>query len=104
MDVLPQKHDTLWFPDGSIVLATDSLLFRVHKGVLSFHSTVLRDMFDLVRDPTAIQRVVDSSNSTEGSTEATGNADMYEGLPLVILPGEKGKGVAHLLRSIYDRR
>lgn len=46
----PKHHDVLWFTDGNVVLETDTYLFRVHKSLLSFHSTVFRDMFEL---PTA---------------------------------------------------
>ncbi len=44
----PKRHDVLWIPDGNVVLATDSFLFKVHKGVLSMQSSVFKDMFDLV--------------------------------------------------------
>ncbi len=46
-NLLPERHDLLWFPDGNVVLATDSLLFRVHESFLSLHSSVFKDMFDL---------------------------------------------------------
>ncbi|KLO09648.1 hypothetical protein SCHPADRAFT_943465 [Schizopora paradoxa] len=100
MDNQPQKHDLLWFPDGNVVLATDTLLFRVHKGVLSFHSTVLRDMFDIVQDPTTRGR---DGEGTSSSMEIEDGADVYEGLPLVMLSGDKGEDVVLLLRAIYER-
>ncbi len=52
MDVDPELdhptkvHDVLWYPDGDVVLATDSLLFKVHKFILSLQSSVFKDMFD----------------------------------------------------------
>ena len=43
----PIRHPQLWFPDGTIILATPEMLFKVYKGILSCNSTVFRDMFSL---------------------------------------------------------
>ncbi len=43
----PKRHDKIWFPDGNVVLQTDTHLFRVHKSVLSLQSSVFRGMFEL---------------------------------------------------------
>lgn len=40
-----ERSPTFWFDDGNIVLQTSNTLFRVHKSVLKFHSTVFSDMF-----------------------------------------------------------
>lgn len=93
MDALPKEHESLWFIDGNVVLATDTLLFRVHKGVLSLYSTVLRDMFDLP--------IVHANN--QPSLNGVINPDLYDGLPLVLMSGEKGEDLMHLLRAIYER-
>lgn len=48
--VLPtvKKHQRLWFDDGNIILvASDALGFRLHRGIMSLHSTVFRDMLSL---------------------------------------------------------
>ncbi len=42
-----KPHETLWLKDANIVLASDAFLYRVHKGVLAYQSTVFRDMFEL---------------------------------------------------------
>lgn len=91
----PVPHDALWFGDGNVVLATGNYLFRVHKGVLSLQSSVFRDMFEL---PT-----VDGSN-LRGEHGAGMVPELYEGLPLVTLAGDKGDDVVHLLRAAYERR
>ena len=44
---LAQRHDDLWLSDGSVVLAAEDTLFKVHKSQLSRHSVIFRDMFTL---------------------------------------------------------
>ncbi|KAJ7246349.1 hypothetical protein C8J57DRAFT_1476037 [Mycena rebaudengoi] len=34
-----------WFDDGSIILQVEATQFRIHKSILSLHSSVFRDMF-----------------------------------------------------------
>jgi len=90
----PKPHDIIWLPDANVVLATDSYLFKVHKSVLSMQSSVFRDMFEL---PT-----VDGAHS--GQSGAGMTPELYEGLPLVTMVGDKGEDVAHLLRVAYERQ
>lgn len=97
-DIPAQKHDCLWFSDGNVVLASGSLLFRVHKGVLALHSTVFRDMFDL-----PIVSTGDNDDAGDPSTLGVISPDLYDGLPMVLLSGDKGEDVAHLLRTVYER-
>lgn len=73
----------LWFEDGNVVLATQTRLFRVHRGILALHSGVFSDMFALPQP--------------EGSVE------LHEGIPIVELVGDDGDGMQHFLRCIYDR-
>ncbi|EJD41200.1 hypothetical protein AURDEDRAFT_69110 [Auricularia subglabra TFB-10046 SS5] len=42
---LARPHDDLWLSDGSVILAADDTLFKVHKSQLSRHSVIFRDMF-----------------------------------------------------------
>lgn len=76
-------HPDLWYEDGSVVLATNSKLFRVHKSVLSKTSGVFADLF-------SVPQPVDSTET-------------YEGLPLVHLAGDHDEDVAHFLKCIYER-
>lgn len=98
--LVPTPHDVLWFPDGNVVLATDKYLFRLHKGMLSLHSSVFKDMFEL---PT-----VDASGSSAGGENTaagmTPDSELHEGLPLVRLAGDNGDDVVHLLRAAFERR
>lgn len=89
-------HDILWFPDGNIVLATNTYFFRVHKSVLALQSSVFRDMYAL---PTT-----EDLDAHAGTDEVVGmTPELYEGLPMVSLVDE-GKDVEHLLKAIYVPR
>ncbi|KLO07722.1 hypothetical protein SCHPADRAFT_945014 [Schizopora paradoxa] len=91
-DSKPIPHETIWFEDGSIVLATDVHLYRIHKSVLSKNSVVFRDMFDL---PTIGER-----GETGGAVLI---AEEWEGLPLVKMVGDSDEDVFHLLMAMYER-
>jgi hypothetical protein len=43
----PRRHEQLWFDDGNIVLTTENVAFRVHRSLLSRHSQVFKDLFEL---------------------------------------------------------
>lgn len=92
----PKPHDILWYSDGSVVLATDLYLFKVHKSVLSHHSTVFKDMFEFPN--------IDASETSPGGVGSGTAQEVYQGLPLVTLAGDKGEDVVHLLRAVYERR
>jgi len=91
----PKPHDILWFPDGDVVLATNSFLFKVHKVILSLQSSVFKDMFEL-----AVVHAADVGENGAGMAQD----DVYEGLPLVTLVGDEGEDVVHLLRTAYERQ
>ena len=80
----PQPHDTLWFDDGNIVLASDVHLYRVYKGILAKHSKVLNDIFEI---PTG-----------------DGNTESWEGVPMVRMVGDKDEEVSVLLRALFERK
>ncbi|KLO07744.1 hypothetical protein SCHPADRAFT_932249 [Schizopora paradoxa] len=93
----PKPHDFLWFPDGNVVLATDTYLFKVHKSLLSVHSSVFKDMFELpdVGHDSSIP-------GGPGRSDAALASDSYKGVPMVTMVGDKGEDVAHLLRAVFD--
>ncbi|KAJ7177876.1 hypothetical protein C8R46DRAFT_1328711, partial [Mycena filopes] len=55
------SRSDIWHEDGSLVLQAEAVLFRVHWGVLSLHSSFFRDMRDLPQPP-----MNDQSNNIEG--------------------------------------
>lgn len=60
------------------MLATDSQVFRVHKSVLSLHSSAFKDMFNL----TFVAPGDVENRDTAGAALAR---QEFEGLPLVVL-------------------
>ncbi|KLO06826.1 hypothetical protein SCHPADRAFT_1002110 [Schizopora paradoxa] len=73
----PTPHDALWFDDGSIVLATDVHLYRIHKG--------------------------DFPTSGEGRECADdAEAEEWDGVPFVKMVGDSDENVCHLLMMLYD--
>ncbi len=89
--VQPKPHETLWFGDGSIVLATDVHLYRVHKGILERYSSVFKDMLEM---PTG---------EGDGGANDGAGLDEWEGLLLVKMVGDSDESVFHLLMTLYDR-
>ncbi|KAF5321589.1 hypothetical protein D9619_000365 [Psilocybe cf. subviscida] len=41
----PQKTLQFWFGDGNIILQTQTTQYRIHRGVLSFQSSMFENMF-----------------------------------------------------------
>lgn len=82
-----RPHDDFWFNDGSIVLATDVHLYRVHKSVLSRYSKVFKEMFEI---PT-------------GDSDAA-NTERWEDVPIVRMAGDTDEGVCLLLKALYGMK
>jgi hypothetical protein len=79
----PTRCEELWFPDGTVVLRAENVLFRTYIGALAGASAVFRDMFALPQ-PTA----------AEGQ-------EVYEGLPFVRL-ADTAFDVTQFLRSLHQ--
>lgn len=87
-DDIRSKHSSLWLSDGNIVLAASpssdqqrTILFRIHKSILSRHSQVFSDMFALPAAP-------------------ADNEDVLEGLPLIRMH-DSGEDLEALLKYLY---
>ena len=53
-DQIPPVQSMYWFDDGNVILEAENTRFRVHRSLLSRHSSVFKDMFSLpqsVTDP-----------------------------------------------------
>lgn len=83
--VISQRHPSLYFPAGDVVLIAEKdkvqHVFRVHKSILSHHSSVFKDMFAL---PSG-----DSLN------------ELYDTVPVVRMHDEVGH-LDSLLHAFYD--
>ncbi len=44
-----ERHKSLWYSTGNVVLVTSKILFRVYDGILAQHSPTLRDRLLLAR-------------------------------------------------------
>lgn len=76
------KDPGYYFSDGTICLAVEDTLFRLHRGLLTRHSTVFSDMLSLPPD--------------------TGNSDAYyEGVPIAALV-DKVKDIKVLFKLMFD--
>lgn len=89
-----ERHPTLYFPNGDIVLSASidsgrdssdappkTQLFRVHKFLVTHHSAMFANMF---------------SDADPGSGES------YDGVPMVELQGDKAQDLALLLNYLYN--
>ncbi|RDB26512.1 hypothetical protein Hypma_005667 [Hypsizygus marmoreus] len=78
------RHSEFWLYDGSIVLAVQGTLFRVHQTILANHSEVFSDLFSLP------QPKKDDNDEEE----------RIEGCQVVYLP-DNAEDFVDLLRAIY---
>lgn len=93
-----RKHEDLWFTDGSVVLQTRSVLFRVHSSLLSRHSVFFRDMFSLPPPGNHSHTTIPPTRSPLNLALAE---QTYDGCPLVELH-DSAEDVKNLLIALYD--
>ena len=85
----PQRHETLYLPDGNLVViagpspAGVTQIFRVHGGLLAYNSPVFAGMLSLPMNSTA--------------------QEMYDGAPFVEIQDDPND-FADLMRAMYDTR
>jgi len=77
---VPPQCEELWFDDGSVIIRSPSLMFRVYKGILSAHSQVFRDMFSEPQPP---------------------DGEDMDGIPVVDI-SDDSDDVKHFLRALND--
>lgn len=83
------QYPSLWFDDGNVILATATMLYRVHRGVLSLNSPVFREMFSLPQ------------SHDEGVPSAAG--ENLDGVPIVRIHDDDAV-FRLLLKVFYDRK
>ena len=87
-DSCTERHPTLYFSDGDVVLSASTggttpefQVFRVHKFLLKHHSPTFANMFlDADAEP----------------------GESYDRVPMVALQGDKAEDVALLLNYLYN--
>ena len=77
---LPRRHPQLWFEDGTVILSTPELLFKVYKGILSLNVTVFKEMFSLPQPADGVE--------------------MLDGIPVVHLQDD-GDDLVHFLSAYH---
>ncbi|KZP26085.1 hypothetical protein FIBSPDRAFT_733057, partial [Athelia psychrophila] len=85
----PEEHEasperirsTPWFEDGSIVLETEGVQFKVYKGILAANSAIFRDMFVI----------------------AQAQGELVDGCSVVNLT-DKPKDLGYVLEALHDSR
>ncbi|EAU80884.1 hypothetical protein CC1G_03060 [Coprinopsis cinerea okayama7 len=90
----PTRSPDVWFDDGSVVLQAQNVQFRVHRTMLSRHSEVFRDMFEIGR--------LGSSINASNTPQAADPTPLVDGCPLIILHDDP-TDLTHLLLSLYDK-
>ncbi|CAA7266033.1 unnamed protein product [Cyclocybe aegerita] len=75
----PKRCSTLWFADGNVVVQVENTQFRVHRSVLSQHSDILADCFEM--------------------PQPEGEPTM-EGCPLLYLP-DVARDVEYVISTLY---
>ncbi|KAJ7643416.1 hypothetical protein DFH06DRAFT_1097138 [Mycena polygramma] len=76
----PRRVEELWFPDGTLVLTTETALFRVYGGLLAKESPIFHDMLQMPQP-------------TERPT--------LDNCPVVDLP-DNGRDVEFFLKALFD--
>ncbi|KAJ3558802.1 hypothetical protein NM688_g713 [Phlebia brevispora] len=74
------RHETLWFEDGNVIVQAGDTIFRVYRGLLCQYSDVFKDLFKLPQPA---------------------DAETMDGLPLVQL-SDSPVELAHLLDALHN--
>ncbi|KAG5633127.1 hypothetical protein H0H81_010682, partial [Sphagnurus paluster] len=101
-DNMTRSRD-FWMHDGSIVLAVENTLFRVHQTILAHHSEIFSDLFSLPQAEEGEERSQgDSDRDEAGSGELNGHGqeERLEGCRVVVLH-DLAADFDNLLRAIY---
>ncbi|EKM58565.1 uncharacterized protein PHACADRAFT_253008 [Phanerochaete carnosa HHB-10118-sp] len=79
--VVGERHASLWFDEGNVVLAAQGKSFKLHSGVLAHHSKVFRDLLSAPALASLQERL--------------------DGCP-VLRTDDNGDVLAQLLQIVYD--
>jgi hypothetical protein len=79
---LPRRSPDLWYADGTVILTTESVQFRVYRGILAANSSVFDDMFSIPQP-------------------SDGGDNLMEGCEVVQLH-DSAADLGHFLRAIHE--
>jgi hypothetical protein len=79
-----EHSSEVWFEDGNVIIQAETTLFRVHRGLLSAQSQVLRELLTSLRDSKLLTTVSD-------------------GCPVLWL-SDSATDMMHFLKAMMDRR
>ncbi|CAK5263869.1 unnamed protein product [Mycena citricolor] len=79
-----ERVPSLWFLDGNIVISVRGVLFRVFRGILAAHSSVLAEML-----------ATDAEEGTESKRE------MVDGCPVLVLD-DSAADMMYFLKALFD--
>lgn len=77
-----QRHGSIWYPDGNVILVSESRMFRVHKSILETHSPVFGKLIQI--PPKSIGK------------------DYFDDCPMIYVP-ESISDLTLFLEIIYNR-
>lgn len=77
------RDPDVWLEDGSVVLACQSIVFRVHKSILAAHCGVFQDMFAVYAPPE--------------------HEENYKGCPLIVML-DKPLDMRRFLKAVIYRK
>ena len=76
------RSNEVWFEDGTLIVVSDNVYFRVYKGILAFHSPVFEDMVKFPQPR---------------------NVNEFEDCPVVRMYDDP-TDVVHFLKALHDVR
>lgn len=79
------KCPDVWYKDGSLVIVTETLAFRVHTSIMAANCEIFKDMADMPQPK-------DGANTNE---------EMYEDCPVLRLQ-DSATDMRHFLATIYN--
>ena len=82
------RDQTFWYDDGTVIILTTTVAFRVYQGLLANRSPVFEDMFSLPQ-PSPSTDLADAWHKTAPAIEVSDSAEDWRHLLQQLMPGEE---------------